>query len=151
MWQLSNLKRHIGFLTCLFTFIVCRVQVSPISCAKFGFDSTVHYLKKNPRCATGLLIRCVRLPFVISILFLYCMDLCGYCCLILYLLEPLVNKKTVTTLKIWCLDLIQHCRYQHELWGEAKQNDFSRMKKYSTHMNLGFIIFPLINIIYIYI
>ena len=52
------------------TQLVCRVQVSPTLCAKFHADCTVNNMK-NPRCATGLSIRYVGLPFVILISFMY--------------------------------------------------------------------------------
>ena len=52
------------------TQLVCRVQVSPISCAKFHVDCTVNNMK-NPRCATVLSIRYVGLLFVILISFMY--------------------------------------------------------------------------------
>ena len=52
------------------TQLVCRAQVSPTLCAKFHVDCTVNNMK-NPRCATGLLIRYVGLPFVIMISFKY--------------------------------------------------------------------------------
>ena len=52
------------------TQLVCRVQVSPILCAKFHVDCTVNNMK-NPRCATVLSIRYVGLLFVILISFMY--------------------------------------------------------------------------------
>ena len=52
------------------TQLVYRVQVSPTLCTKFQVDCTVNNMK-NPRCATGLPIRYVGLPFVILISFMY--------------------------------------------------------------------------------
>ena len=52
------------------TQLVCRVQVGPTFYAKFHVDCTVNNMK-NPRCATGLSIRYVGLPFVILISFMY--------------------------------------------------------------------------------
>ena len=52
------------------TLLVYRVQVSPTLCAKFDVDCTVNNMK-NPRSATGILIRYVGLPFAILILFMY--------------------------------------------------------------------------------